>query len=170
MYNERCTMYNEKVLCHKSSLIMESSLDDETNDFWVFEPAGEYVAEPNVVLEKAFAFAVSIVNLHKWLYKTHPNIGALATQILKSGTSIGANTNEDDGAFSKREFASKLGISLKEARETNYWLRLLYQTDYIGEAMFTSLSNDCGELIRLLIAIIRSTRAALENESKKRFS
>ena len=110
------------------------------------------------MLEKAFVFAVRIVNLHKWLRKHHPTIGPLATQILKSGTSIGANTNEADCAFTKREFASKLGISLKEARETSYWLKLLHTTEYLDELMFLSLKKDCDELIRLLVSILRTTR------------
>jgi four helix bundle protein len=138
---------------------MDSSLNDGTV-LWAFEPKSDYVAKPNALLEKAFAFAVRIVNLHKWLRKTHPTIGALATQILKSGTSIGANANKANCAFSKQEFASKLGISLKEARETNYWLKLLHTTDYLDETMFLSLKEDCDELVRLLVAILKATRTS----------
>ncbi|WP_083891497.1 four helix bundle protein [Fibrella aestuarina] len=136
-----------------------------TSTYWLVEEAGVgYVTKPNQVLDKAVAFAVRIINLHKWLRKEHPTIGALSTQILKAGTSIGANINEADCAFSKREFASKLGISLKEARETNYWLGLLKATDYIDEPMYASLSRDCGELIRLLVSILKSTRANLTKQ------
>ncbi|MEZ0609741.1 four helix bundle protein [Fibrella sp. WM1] len=141
-----------------------------TDTYWVFEPGTEYAAKPNFVLDKSFAFAIRIVNLHKWLRKHHPTIGPLATQVLKAGTSIGANTNEADCAFSKREFAAKIGIALKEARETAYWLKLLHKTDYLDEAMFASLYSDCEELIRLYVSILKTTRSALGIEAQKRQS
>lgn len=137
-----------------------------TGAFWVEEERTEYVTKSNLVLDKAFAFAVRIINLHKWLRSNHPIVIALANQILKSGTSIGANINEADSAFSKREFAMKLGIALKEARETNYWLGLLRATDYIDEPMAVSLSRDSAELIRLLTSILKSTRVSLVSKSK----
>jgi four helix bundle protein len=183
MYDEQCTMndgliaryvaHPNRVLLFfeidfkKRSTMYDVNVSELTSEFWAFEPNTEYVTKPNLVLDKAVVFAVRIINLHKWLRKNHPAIGAIATQILKAGTSIGSNINEADSAFSKREFASKLGISLKEARETNYWLQLLHRTEYIDEAMHTSLSQDCGELIRLLISIIRTTRTNLANASPR---
>ncbi|SOD88377.1 four helix bundle protein [Spirosoma fluviale] len=137
-------------------------MEGQINEFWVFEPEFSYEQKPNAVLEKSFIFAIRIIKLHKWLYKKHFDIAPLAKQILRSGTSIGANIEEADAAFTKKEFASKLGISLKEAKETRYWLRLLHATDYIDETMSTSLLNDTNELIRLLTAIIKTTREHLK--------
>ena len=141
---------------------MNNAMEGETNAFWVFEPEASYEQKPNVVLEKSFLFAIRIIKLHKWLCKNHFDIAPLAKQILRSGTSIGANIEEADAAFTKKEFASKLGISLKEAKETRYWLRLLHATDYIDETMFTSLHTDTNELLRLLTAIIKTTREHLK--------
>ena len=82
----------------------------------------------------------------------------LAKQLLKSGTSIGANICEAQQAQSRADFISKLSIALKEAVETNYWLRLLHATDYLNEKEFSSLIEDCRELERLLTAVIKSTK------------
>jgi four helix bundle protein len=136
-------------------------MEGQANEFWVLEPGAVYEQKPNAILDKSFAFAIRVIKLHKWLCKKHFDIAPLAKQILRSGTSIGANAEEADAAFTKKEFASKLGISLKEAKETRYWLRLLHATDYMDENMFTSLRNDNDELIRLLISILKTTRENL---------
>ncbi|RYC69162.1 four helix bundle protein [Spirosoma sordidisoli] len=144
---------------------MDSDMEESTEfggSFWVSETNSAYVSKPNPVLEKSFAFAVRILNFHKWLSKHHPDISPLAKQILRSGTSIGANLEEADSAYSKREFAVKVGLSLKESRETKYWLRLLYATDYIDSEMFSSLCSDNDELMRLLNAILKTTRENLK--------
>lgn len=112
----------------------------------------------NILLSKSLAFAVRIMNLNKWFYQNHREIREIATQILKSGTSIGANAEEADSAFSKKEFNSKIGISLKEAKETRYWLRVLYASNYLDEKMFESLLFDTEELIKLLTAILKSSK------------
>ena len=137
--------------------------DEPQSEFWVAESSAEYVAKPNTVLDKSFAFAIRIIKLYRWLYKQHPEIAPLAKQILRSGTSIGANAEEADSAFSKKEFAAKLGISLKESRETKYWLRLFYATEYLDESMFLSMRGDNDELMRLLTAILKTTRQNLKN-------
>ena len=82
----------------------------------------------------------------------------MSKQLYKSGTSIGANIDEGLQAQSKPDFISKMGIALKEASETSYWLNLLVRTEYISQKMFESLLTDCDELSRLLTAIIKSSR------------
>ena len=89
----------------------------------------------NIVLEKSKKFAIRIVNLYKYL-TTEKKEYVLAKQLLKSGTSIGANVSEGEQAQSKADFHSKMCIALKEANETYYWLRLLYATDYLSEKEF----------------------------------
>lgn len=109
-------------------------------------------SKESVVQTKAFAFAIRIVNLYKWLIENKVPI-KIADQLLKSGTSIGANLEEATGGYSRREFAAKVGISYKEARETRYWLRLLHATHYLNDQMANSMLHDCEELIRILAAI-----------------
>jgi four helix bundle protein len=115
------------------------------------------MAKESIVREKAFVFAIRIVKLYKFL-STEKKEFVLSKQILRSGTSIGANIEEADGAISKKEFSNKISIAYKEARETSYWLRLLEATDFIEKRLFESLETDCEELCKLLFAIIRTTR------------
>ncbi len=91
----------------------------------------------------------------------------LSTQLLKSGTSIGANVKEAIRGFSKRDFRFKLGIALKEASETEYWLELLVETDYINEKQFQSIDEDCVELIKILTAILNSSNDNDQNPETK---
>ncbi len=109
---------------------------------------------PNIIVDKSFAFSIRIVRLFQWLKKNHKDIDSLAKQILRSGTSIGAAV----GAFSRKEFASKIGISYKEARETLYWLRLLKATDYLDENQYSSIYSDCDEIKKILASILKTTR------------
>ena len=111
----------------------------------------------NVAEDKSFRFAVRTVNLAKHLRDTE-NEYVLSKQVLRSGTSIGANITESQQAQSRADFVSKLNIALKEAVETNYWLRLLHATDYLTDSEYTSVINDCKELEKLLTAIIKTTR------------
>ena len=80
----------------------------------------------------------------------------LSKRLLRSGTSIGANTRESKNAQSKNDFLSKLSIALKEADETDYWLDLLHATDYLEDKMYDSLANDCHEIIKILTSIIKN--------------
>jgi four helix bundle protein len=112
----------------------------------------------NIIQIKSFQFAVRIVRLYQFLVK-QKNEFVLSKQILRSGTSIGANVEEADGAISKREFSNKISISYKEAKETHYWLRLLHATDYISQSEYESLLNDCNEICRLLCSILRTSRS-----------
>ena len=141
---------------------MDNEMGEELSGFWAAETGVPYENKPNAILEKSFAFSVRIIKLYKWLYKNHPDIAPLSKQILRSGTSIGANAEEADAAYTKKEFAAKLGISLKESKETKYWLRLLHATDYIDNAMFGSLRSDNDELIRLLVSILKTTKEHLK--------
>ena len=111
----------------------------------------------SVIIDKSFDFSVRIVKLQKYLCKEKQE-SVMSKQLLRSGTSIGANVTEADQAQSKADFISKMGIANKEAHETRYWLKLLYQTNYLNEEEYTSIINDCQELIRILQAIIKSAK------------
>ena len=109
------------------------------------------------VAEKSFAFAIRIVNAYKHLTADKKEY-VLAKQLLRCGTSIGANISEAQQAQSRADFLSKLSISLKEASETNYWLRLLNATDFLSDLEFNSLITDCRELEKMLTAIIKTSK------------
>ena len=112
----------------------------------------------NAVQEKSFHFAVRIVNLSKFLQNEKQEY-ILYKQLFRCGTSIGANVAEAQQAQSRADFVSKLNIALKEACETDYWLRLLHETNYLTESAFQSLISDCRELEKLLISIIKTAKA-----------
>ena len=103
----------------------------------------------SLAVEKSFAFALRIVRLYQHLSEKKKGF-VLSKQILRAGTSIGANLEESRGAQSSSDFQSKVSIAYKEARETSYWLRLLYGAKYLTERQFNSLHTDCEELIRIL--------------------
>ena len=111
----------------------------------------------NVIVIKSYEFAKDIIRLYQQLSWEKKEF-ILSKQILKSGTSIGANIEEAIGGYSKKDFHAKLGVSYKEARETKYWLRLLHDTDYISEERFDALFEKSDELARLLYAIIKSSK------------
>ncbi len=111
----------------------------------------------NAIEEKSFHFAVRVVKLCKYLREDKKEF-ILSKQLMRSGTSIGANIIEAQQAQSRADFISKLNIALKEAVETNYWLRLLQATDYLTDSEFLSIIADCKELEKLLTAIIKTTR------------
>lgn len=103
----------------------------------------------NVIQYKTFEFAIKIVNLYKFL-KVEKNEFVLSKQILKSGTSIGANIEEAIGGQSKADFLSKLSIAYKEARETVYWLKLLFATDFISKDDFENLITEAEEICKII--------------------
>jgi len=109
----------------------------------------------NPIEEKSFAFAVRSVNLYKHLTKNKCEY-VLSKQFLRSSTSIGANVSEAARGQSKADFISKMAIALKEANEAEYWLRLLYSSEYLSEIEFESMSRDVNELIALLVSICKS--------------
>ena len=106
---------------------------------------------------KSYAFAVRVVRLYQYL-STDKREYTLSRQLLRSGTSIGANVEEAIGGQSRADFFSKLAIAYKEARETAYWLRLLKDTDYLTEAEFDSIYPDAQELCRLLASVQKTAR------------
>lgn len=110
-----------------------------------------------ILRDKSIAFAIRIVKLSKVLRNAR-NETVLAKQILRSGTSIGANISESEYAQSKADFITKLHIALKEAAETKFWIEILSNTDYLSESEQESLMKDCLELIRLLAASINTTK------------
>lgn len=111
----------------------------------------------NVVQEKSYKFAIRIVNLYKYLIKQQKEF-VLSKQILRSGTSIGANIEEAIGGQSKKDFLSKISIAYKEARETNYWLRILRDSEYLKLEQFESIFFDLEEIQKLLTKIIKTTK------------
>ncbi|MBQ2284805.1 MAG: four helix bundle protein [Clostridia bacterium] len=111
----------------------------------------------NIIENKSFEFAVRIVNLRKFLVR-EKNEYILSKQLMRSGTSIGANVSEAQRAQSKADFVSKMSIALKEANETNYWLKLLYRTDYIDEKQFGSMVGDLDEIISILVSICNTSK------------
>ena len=111
----------------------------------------------NTIEIKSFQFAVRIVKMCKLLREDRKDY-ILSKQLLRAGTSIGANVVEAQQAQSRADFIAKLSIALKEASEVNYWLRLLKATDYLSEKEYFSIVTDCKELEKLLTAIIKSTK------------
>ena len=114
--------------------------------------------EDNLILVKSKAFALRIIRLYKYLCEEKKEI-VLSKQVLRSGTSIGANAKEASMAQSKKDFESKMSIALKEAGETEYWLELLHESDYIEEKSFESVYTDNKELIRIITSILKSSRS-----------
>ena len=116
----------------------------------------------NIVWDKAFHFSVRVVRLHRYLTRTMSE-HVMSKQLLRSGTSIGANVAEANEAFTKGEFAYKMSIALKECSESYYWIELLYRTDYLTERQYASMMNDCLELKKLLTIIIKTARRNMRN-------
>lgn len=106
----------------------------------------------NVVQIKSYAFAIKIVNICKFL-QTEKKEFILSKQLLRSGTSVGANIEEAIGGQSRKDFFAKLTISYKEARETKYWIRLLTDTNYLTKEESLPLLNDIEELLRIIGSI-----------------
>jgi four helix bundle protein len=115
----------------------------------------------NLILEKTFAFAVRCYKLGKYLRETRKAFIA-ADQILRSGASIGANAEEANACHTKKDFAAKMQIAYREAKETHYWLRLLKDTGELSDHEAGSLLQDLDEIIYILTAILKSTRSTLD--------
>jgi len=114
----------------------------------------------NIIQEKSFAFAVRIVNLYKYLCEEKREF-VLSKQILRSGTSIGANIEESIGGQSDKDFFTKITIAYKEARETVYWLKLLLATDYLSQEQADSLLKDAEEICKIIGKIQITTKDKL---------
>ena len=111
----------------------------------------------NITADKSKAFALRIIKLYQYLTERRREF-VLAKQVLRSGTSIGANSREAERCQSKADFFSKFNIALKEADETAYWLELLHEGGYIDSSQFESIYADCQELIRLLVSITKAQK------------
>ena len=118
----------------------------------------------NHIETKSFLFAVRITKLCRYLQEEKKEY-ILSKQLLRSGTSIGANIAESQQAQSRADYISKLSIALKEAVETNYWLRLLHASDYLTDSAFSSIITDCRELEKLLTSIIKTSRKSTNHSS-----
>ncbi len=110
----------------------------------------------NIIENKSFKFAVRTVNLYRHLTENKKEY-VISKQILRSGTSIGANVSEAQKGQSKADFNAKMNIALKEANETEYWIRLLYETEYISEKEFDSIEPEIKEIIAILVTICKKT-------------
>jgi four helix bundle protein len=117
----------------------------------------------SIVENKAYAFALRIIKAYKYLSQEQREF-ILSKQVLRSGTAIGALTREAEHAQSKADFINKMNVALKEANETEYWLMLLKDSEYIDEKTFASIHQDCDELIRLLVSIVKTPK---ENHGNK---
>lgn len=111
----------------------------------------------NVIVDKSYKFALRIVKLYKFLCK-ESNDYIISKQVLRSGTSIGANIEEAVGAQSDRDFVSKLSIAYKEARETHYWLRILRDSEYLNQKFADSIIHDCEELLKIIGSIQKTMK------------
>ena len=114
----------------------------------------------NIIWDKSYAFALRIVKLARHL-NTEQREYVLSKQVLKSGTSIGANIEEAIGGQSRKDFLAKVSIAYKEARETRYWLMLLQDAEIIEKRLAESLQKDCDDILRILAKIMMTTRQSL---------
>lgn len=124
------------------------------------------VKSESIISTKSYAFALEVIKIYKYLSNEKKEF-VLSKQLLRSGTSIGANINEAVSGQSKRDFVHKLSIALKEARETLYWLKLLTDSGYIELSNFDTLSRSCEEIIRILSSIILTTKEKYFSNSKE---
>lgn len=115
------------------------------------------MSSDNIVVVKSKKFAVRIVRLYQYMCNEKKEY-ILSKQLLRSGTSIGANIKEAIRGQSKADFIAKMSIALKEASESEYWLELLHETDYLSDKQYESIYNDCQELLKLLTSIIKSSK------------
>ena len=126
--------------------------------FWILSLyIGESLKKDNLIVDKSKVFALRVIELYKFLTSEKKEF-VLSKQLLRSGTSIGANARESIRAQSTADFYAKLTISLKEAEETAYWLELLNESGYIDNDMFKSLYSNCEELIRILVKILKNIK------------
>ena len=111
----------------------------------------------NVIKDKSFAFALRTVKMYQFLCEQKKEY-VISKQLLRSGTSVGALVREAEQAESSADFIHKMAIALKEANETEYWIELLFQSNYIDETSFNSIKSDLTEILKLLVSIIKTTK------------
>ena len=115
------------------------------------------MTENNILVEKTIAFSIRIIKCYKYLTEEKKE-AIMSKQLFRSGTSIGANVHEGIQAQSRADFVNKLNVALKEASESSYWITLLHETEYIDDRIYLSTKKDVDEIIRLLIASIKTTK------------
>ena len=118
-------------------------------------------AKPNIIKEKTYQFAIDIVLLYKEMM--NQNEFVLSKQIVRSGTSIGANIEESIAAQSRKDFISKMAISSKEARETNYWLRLIRDANLLKDVDLSRIINESEEIIKIITSIVKTSKANINS-------
>lgn len=114
--------------------------------------------ENNIVIDKSYNFALEIIKMHQNLIKERRVDTSILRQLLKSGTSIGANANEAVGAYSRKEFIVKFQIAYKETKETLYWLNLLADSGILEDSRSIPLIEDCEEILKIITSIIKTTK------------
>lgn len=123
------------------------------------------VLKENVIAEKSKVFALRIIKLYRYLCEDKKEY-ILSKQLLRSGTSIGANVKEAIRGQSKPDFYAKMNISLKEASETEYWLELLHESDYIDDNGFESIYSDCQEIVKILVSITKTQKTQAKGNER----
>jgi len=123
-----------------------------------------FLMKRNIVKEKSFDFALKIVRLSQILINQKKEF-VLSNQLLRAGTSIGANIRESEHAESLKDFIHKLSIALKEANETEYWIELLFRSDQIDDVVYKEIKNDITELLKLLTAILKTSKSKQEAQN-----
>ena len=121
----------------------------------------EVMSMKSIVEEKSYKFALRIIKLYKYL-RDNKRDYVISKQILRCGTSIGANIKESSQAESTSDFIHKLSIALKETSETEYWINLIYDSELIDKRSYNSIINDCKEILKLLTSIIKTSRSNLK--------
>ena len=116
------------------------------------------VPDENIIVKKTEDFAIRAINLYKFLTEKHETV--MSKQILRSGTSIGANIAESQNAESRSDFIHKLAIATKECNETRFWLKILWKTNYLNDDFYHSLMNDANEIYFILIRIINTSKGS----------
>ena len=124
-------------------------------------------ARENIIVEKTEEFADRITRMYRYLSEKHLGDKDMLKQIMRSGTSIGANVSEGQFAQSKADFLTKMTIALKEANETRYWLKRLYAYGSLNDKEFSSINNDCVDIISLLTTITKTTKENLKSENMR---
>ena len=113
--------------------------------------------EPNILLEKSDAFSARIIKMYQYL-KDYKRESIMSKQVLRSGTSIGANLSESKNAQSTPDYLSKQNIALKEADETLFWLKKLYEGGYLNDKEYNSINQDCTELVKMLVTSVKTLK------------
>ncbi len=140
--------------------ILTSQFSPQNRSQFSIQKGSQFKMKDNILYTKSMAFAIRCVNLYKHL-TTEKKEFVLSKQLLRSGTSVGANIRESRNAQSPADFINKLSIALKEADETQYWFELLHHTDFITDEEFTSINADVDELISILTSVIKKAKTKL---------